>query len=130
MLQSLLERDANDPKVLAKDRSAIVRAWVDVQYLIQELRGIPKPGQLRPDLDPKQMLRMMKRANGRASKMIDLTPNAKGKFAELNEEQTPTPTKSATKTKTKTDPEPEPEEKKESLLPGQTVTTPPTGAGA
>lgn len=65
------------PKDLA-DLSSLVRSFVALVDCIQRLRGIPTPGQLRPDLDPVQIARMLKRAKARQP--IDLEQIGDGKF--------------------------------------------------
>ena len=45
--------------------SALARAWCILEQTSRQMRGIPSPGQLRPDLDPVQLKRAMKRARGR-----------------------------------------------------------------
>lgn len=49
-----------------------------LQDTIRVMRGIPSPGQLRPDLDPVQMAKAWKRAKGR--QILELEPATDGKF--------------------------------------------------
>jgi hypothetical protein len=54
-------------------RCALARTYVLVQESLRVARGIPDPGSLRPDLDPVQMARALKRSNKR--RPIDLIPS-------------------------------------------------------
>ena len=51
-LQRLIFRDASAPEIKPSDLACLARAWCDLQESIRKLRGIPLPGQLRPDLVP------------------------------------------------------------------------------
>lgn len=87
-----LLRDAHEAERLMMDRirecpqttealtgfAGLVRSFVALVDCIQRLRGIPTPGQLRPDLDPVQIARMLKRAKARQP--IDLEQIGDGKF--------------------------------------------------
>ena len=77
-LQRLMFDDANDPNCKPSVRALLARSWCLLQDTIRVMRGVPSPGQLRPDLDPVQMARMLKRAKAR--KPIDLEQLTDGKF--------------------------------------------------
>jgi hypothetical protein len=66
-IQQLLLNDIRNQAIERSDRAALVRAWVLVEDCKRVLRGIPTPGQLRPDLDPVQLARANKRARSRTS---------------------------------------------------------------
>lgn len=95
--------------------AGLVRSFVALVDCIQRLRGIPTPGQLRPDLDPVQIARMLKRAKARQPIDLEQLTNGKGKFYDE-----PEPEKEPTKI----------ESKKESLSPTPTVTAEREGGGA
>lgn len=48
-LQRIIFAQAQDPMIKPVDLSALARAWSALQESIRVLRGIPLPGQLRPD---------------------------------------------------------------------------------
>ncbi len=50
-----------DPLVLA----SLVRSFVALVDCIQRLRGIPTPGQYRPELSPQKLIAALKKANAR-----------------------------------------------------------------
>jgi len=79
-LQQLMIAEALDPELKPLDRASIARALVYVCDCVQRLRGVPTPGQLRPDLDRVQLAKMIKRAKNREP--IDLVPSgpSSGKF--------------------------------------------------
>lgn len=114
-VEQLIMKRARNPKVETSDLASLVRAFVSLVQVIQELRGVPRPGQLRPDLDPVQMSRAIKRLRDRLPRDIAGTSSV---ISEPEEEETVTETV-ATVT----------EEKKESLLPEGTVTGGPGGGG-
>ena len=66
-IQQILINDIRNQGIERSDRAALVRAWVLVEDCKRVLRGIPTPGQLRPDLDPVQLARANKRARSRTS---------------------------------------------------------------
>lgn len=51
-LQRLIFSDAQVIGIKPSDLASLARAWCDLQESIRKLRGIPLPGQLRPDLVP------------------------------------------------------------------------------
>ena len=51
-LQHIAYSRAQDPEIKPVELSALMRAWTDLQESIRKIRGIPLPGQLRPDLVP------------------------------------------------------------------------------
>lgn len=73
--------------------AGLVRSFVALVDCIQRLRGIPTPGQLRPDLDPVQIARMLKRAKSRQP--IDLAQIGNG-ASKFYDEPEPLQTKSLT----------------------------------
>jgi len=70
--------------------ASLARAWSELEDRKRILRGIPLPGQLRPDLDPVQMMKALKRAKSRKS--IDLQPSAGAFAAPADDEDEPTST--------------------------------------
>jgi hypothetical protein len=70
-LEQLVMEKARTPKLDADSLASLVRSFVALLDGIRELRGIPKAGQLRPDLDPEQLLKALKRARER--KPFELT---------------------------------------------------------
>lgn len=60
-VQQLLLADIQNPKTTPTVRAVLVRAWDILEERKRILRGIPSPGQLRPDLDPVQLARAVKR---------------------------------------------------------------------
>lgn len=60
-LEQLIMKAARQPKVRVVDLTALVRAFCQLAECIRVLRGLPLPGQLRPDLDPQQLSRAIKR---------------------------------------------------------------------
>jgi hypothetical protein len=59
-------------------RATLARSWCLVQECIRIMRGIPLPGQLRPDLQPMKGARVKR---GKGSPMLDL-PAAAQSFME------------------------------------------------
>jgi hypothetical protein len=53
------------PSLDAIKLASLVRSWVAVTDCVREIRGIPKAGQLRPDLDPAQAMKALKRIRER-----------------------------------------------------------------
>lgn len=51
-LQRVAFSRAQEAGIKPVESSAFMRAWCDLQESIRKLRGIPLPGQLRPDLVP------------------------------------------------------------------------------
>jgi hypothetical protein len=94
--------DLKNPKTKPSVRAALMRAWDVLEDRKRILRGIPLPGQLRPDLDPEQLLKALKRARER--KPFELTAG-KVTFTEgpaVEDEPAPKPiTKSKLDTKAK-----------------------------
>ena len=76
-LQELAAKLANCKETKASDVAALIRAWDVLEERKRILRGVPLPGQLRPDLDPVQLARTVKRMKQR--RVIDV-PGA-GKIA-------------------------------------------------
>lgn len=60
------------PTTKPSDLAALARAWATVQESVRVIRGVPLPGQYRPDLDTKQLERAILRARKRSA--IDLVP--------------------------------------------------------
>ncbi len=54
-----------DPKTNALELAGLVRAFVALLDCIQRLRGIPTPGQYRPELSPQKLIAALKKANAR-----------------------------------------------------------------
>lgn len=80
-IQWILVSDTVNPQTPPAVRASLARSWCLVQDCIRELRGIPKAGQLRPDLDPVQMMKAMKRLRSRKS--VDMLPGgSKATFEE------------------------------------------------
>ncbi len=71
-IKQLLMKDMADPKTTPVARAALARAWSTVQESIRVMRGIPLPGQLRPDLDPAMNAKRGKR--GKAMLEIAMMP--------------------------------------------------------
>jgi hypothetical protein len=101
-LQDRILEKAHKPDTTPLALSALARAWSELEDRKRILRGIPLPGQLRPDLDPEQLLKALKRARER--KPFELT-QGKVTFTETATDQ---PTK---------EPKAKVEAPKESLLP-------------
>jgi len=55
---ALLEKTKDDPNAYAM----LARSYVVILDAIRILRGVPLPGSLRPDLDPQQLRRALRRA--------------------------------------------------------------------
>jgi len=64
-IQRLLFSRCCQEKVTDAALGLLARSWCLVADAIRELRGIPKAGQLRPDLDPVQMAKAVKRMRSR-----------------------------------------------------------------
>ena len=119
-IQRLLFSRCCQEKVTDAALGLLARSWCLVADAIRELRGIPKAGQLRPDLDPVQLAKALKRSRSR--RPIDLAPIAAA-FGEPLEadsviEESPantpvTPTKPAKTTKPDQTAPTEPTEEKE-----------------
>ncbi len=54
-----------NPKVNSIELSQLVRSFVALVDCIQRLRGIPTPGQYRPELSPQKLIAALKKANAR-----------------------------------------------------------------
>ncbi len=104
----LMHADATDPKTKPLARASIARSFAILGDAIRVWRGIPSPGQYRPDLDPAQLSKAMKRARARLP--IEMAAQS---FEAPEEEREETPH----------------EKKKESLLTTGTVTTEGEGEG-
>ena len=98
-------RHIRNPKVNSLELAGLVRSFVALVDCIQRLRGIPTPGQYRPEQTPQKLLAALKKANARQP--IELLSGATF-HDEPSDEETPSET-----AKDET-------EKKESLLqPGE-----------
>jgi hypothetical protein len=86
-LQRLIYVDCQRESIKPSDLAALARAWAVLQESIRVLRGIPSPGQLRPDLDPVQLKRAMKRARGRQPIEIAQMVNAAAGAAMMDAEE-------------------------------------------
>jgi hypothetical protein len=64
---------AKDPKVSVKTLGFLVLSFVRLAQIIQQLRGVPTPGQLRPDLDPQQLARAVHRFQKRLANSSSIT---------------------------------------------------------
>lgn len=64
-IQRLIYDRAARDKVTDVALASLARSWCLVQECIRVMRGIPSPGQLRPDLDPVQLSRALKRMKSR-----------------------------------------------------------------
>jgi hypothetical protein len=115
-------------KTKAVDLIGLARVWCSLMETVRIMRGVPLPGQLRPDLDPVQMMKAIKRARSRGS--IDIGSRKQIGFHDEDGEPTTdepkvkrgpgrprTPKPAADEPATPTEPEPnhEPEPDKESL---------------
>lgn len=56
-IQHVLKTDIANPKTTPLARAALARAWATVQDSIRVMRGIPLPGQFRPDELPSKKAR-------------------------------------------------------------------------
>lgn len=121
-IQRFIYHRATKSKVSDSALASLARSWCLVQDCIRVMRGIPSPGQLRPDLDPQQMMKAMKRAKARNG-VFDIA----GAFEQPIEEA-PSHSKALPQAKEQSAPAPD-EIKKESLLTGQTVPTEQGGGG-
>lgn len=65
--QDLVMADIRNPKTKPSIRAGLCRAWDVLEERKRILRGCPLPGQLRPDLDPVQLSRALKRHRDRGS---------------------------------------------------------------
>ncbi len=54
-----------DPKTDSLVFASLVRSFVALVDCIQRLRGIPTPGQYRPELSPQKLIAALKKANAR-----------------------------------------------------------------
>jgi hypothetical protein len=65
-MQGVMVRDIADKDTKPADRAALARAWCSLQEAIRVMRGLPLPGQLRPESDPvllsKQLARALKKS--------------------------------------------------------------------
>ena len=68
-LQQLMMRDARANDTTPAVRATLARSWCLVQECIRVMRGIPLPGQLRPDLPP---MKGLKGKRGKGSPVLDL----------------------------------------------------------
>ena len=75
-LQRVVFHAACQKKATAIQLSALARAWAILQESIRMIRGIPSPGQYRPDLDPVQLQRAIKRSRGRSPLEVATTITA------------------------------------------------------
>ena len=82
-IQHVLKKDIADPKTTPLARAALARAWATVQDSIRVMRGIPLPGQFRPDELPSK--------KARRGKVIELAEEPR----EAPETPTPNPTPAA-----------------------------------
>jgi hypothetical protein len=80
-----VENDDVPPMAFA----SLARAWVELEDRKRILRGVPLPGQLRPDLDPLQLMKAVKRS--RARKPIELAGSNGSGFAGPAEDLDPAP---------------------------------------
>lgn len=65
MLQRLLFWRCCEEKVTDASLATLARSWCLVADTLRELKGVPKAGQFRPDLDPVQASKAMKRLRAR-----------------------------------------------------------------
>jgi hypothetical protein len=86
-LQESCYQRAMKAKTSHEDFAGLARAFCLLEERIRIRRGIPLPGQLRPDLDREQIKRAMKRARARGS-VIELMDDANG-AAMLETEEPP-----------------------------------------
>ena len=70
-LQGLIICRVQDKKCTNMALAALARAWDLLEDRKRILRGVPLPGQLRPDLDPVQLMKAVKRSRSR--KPLELT---------------------------------------------------------
>jgi hypothetical protein len=113
-LQRLVFQDCSDSKTNARDRAALARAWCVLQDCIRVMRGLPLPGQYRPEADPAKLMKQLKSA----MKKSPIDASAIKTFnAPTEDEPTPTADQPPTEKPAKVEPT-----KKESLLTDGTVT--------
>ncbi len=67
-LQRFIYAQAQEKGIKPVDLAALARAWSVLQESIRVLRGIPNPGQFRPELDP------LKNAKRGKLRVLDLAP--------------------------------------------------------
>ncbi len=104
-LQRLIFTVAQDKKTTAIALSSLARAWTCLQESIRTMRGIPLPGQLRPDLDPAMSAKRGKRGKrGKAMLEIAMMP-AETPDAKVATTTTPTTEARADETTKPADPE-------------------------
>ena len=102
MLQRLCIDHAQRKKIRPGELAALAKAWDVLEERKRILRGVPLPGQLRPDLDPVQLMKAAKRARTRGA--LDLP--SRGMLAQFSDGDEPpeddrkparvTPTKTTT----------------------------------
>lgn len=107
-IQTLLLERMMDPETEDGDVASLARSYCLVEERKRILRGVPLPGQLRPDLDPLQLAKAIKRSRSR--KPIELAAQGQTFSApeEVRDEEptTKTPTTpDAHPTQTKTEKE-------------------------
>lgn len=88
-IQHSLFEDIASPKTSPSVRASLARSWSIVQESVRVIRGIPSPGQLRPDLDPLQLNRALKRARSRKP-LIEIA-GASGPFEKPEDATRPVP---------------------------------------
>jgi hypothetical protein len=69
-LQQLVLSKAKEPKMAGIPLASLCRAWCDLEERKRILRNKPLPGQLRPDRDPGQLLKELKKA--RVKQILDV----------------------------------------------------------
>ncbi len=94
-LQELMMDDCRRAETTPIVRAQVARALCLVLDCIRELRGIPKAGQLRPELDPVRMAKQLRKARGKSSIEVAglitrIAPKDDDAFAEMPPDQ-PTP---------------------------------------
>jgi hypothetical protein len=70
-IQRLLCWTMWQPETSTADLSRLALAWSSVRESLRVLRGLPLPGQLRPDLDPLQLAKALKRQRDRSMPTIE-----------------------------------------------------------
>ena len=126
-IMHLMHLDALNPKTTPAIRATIARSYALLGDAIRVWRGIPSPGQLRPDLDPLQLAKALKRQRSRSG-VTDI--GSTSHFEAPNEEAPASPEKETTKQEQKTETPPtDGKTSKESLSEGGAVTTGPGGGG-
>ena len=101
-IQALLLQDIANPETKPSVRALLARTWFLGAECLRVLRNIPSPGQLRPDLDPVNLARALKRHRSRGTvlELQSSMPTTEPEDRSLSE-----PTTEPTTTTTTSEPE-------------------------